>query len=281
VLRGRFRSAHLIIPIALLLATPAGPPPARLRHSAAARPPAVPAAVPAATTAAVPAAAKAPADLPVFGYGDGPSGLPDDVASMRGEAAADGLRPTRGVVVHDAPGGRPRAVLKPDISGLPVTVPVVARRSGWVAVLLPSVNRRIGWVPPGGWTAATLPDHLVVRRGAHELTWFHAGVRRESWTVATGAPETPTPLGRTFVLGRTRTSGAVYAGLDALVLGSVPEDRRRLPAALRGAHTGIHAWHRGDAFGRSVSNGCLRMPPDAQRTLLRHIPAGTPVTVVD
>jgi lipoprotein-anchoring transpeptidase ErfK/SrfK len=290
VLRGRCRWAHLIFPIALLLATPI--PSARFRPggadgaapgaaapraavSRAATPPAA-----AAGTAGVPAAPVPPADLPVFGYRAGPSGLPADTAGP-GAVAGSGLRPIRRVVVHDAPGGRPRAVLKRAISGLPVTVPVVARRSGWVAVLLPSVNRRIGWVPPGGWTAAPLRDHLVVRRGVHELAWYRAGVHRASWTIATGAPATPTPLGRTFVLGRTRTSGAVYAGLDALVLASVPENRRHLPAALRGAHTGIHAWYRGDAFGHSVSNGCLRMPPAAQRTLLRHIPAGTPVTVVD
>jgi lipoprotein-anchoring transpeptidase ErfK/SrfK len=61
----------------------------------------------------------------------------------------------------------------------------------------------------------------------------------------------------------------------------VPENRRFLPPSLRGAHTGIHGWHREDDFGRSASNGCIRMPRDAQRTLLKHIDHGTVVTVVD
>jgi lipoprotein-anchoring transpeptidase ErfK/SrfK len=61
----------------------------------------------------------------------------------------------------------------------------------------------------------------------------------------------------------------------------VPDDRESLPASLRGAHTGIHGWAYSGAFGRSSSNGCIRMPAAAQRTLLRHIDHGTLVTVVD
>jgi hypothetical protein len=51
-----------------------------------------------------------------------------------------------------APGGRPRAWLPRSISGLPITVPIVERRPGWVAVLLPSINRRVGWLTTAGWT---------------------------------------------------------------------------------------------------------------------------------
>ncbi|MET8150957.1 L,D-transpeptidase [Actinoplanes sp. NPDC049668] len=225
----------------------------------------------------IPPAAPAPPGLPVIDYLTGPRGLPADA----GPLSTTGVQPAGNLVVYDAPGGRPRAVLPPVISGLPVVLPVVSRRSGWVAVLMPTANRRMGWLPPHGWSARTLRDHLVVRRRAHELTWFRDGVRRQSWTVATGAAATPTPLGRTFVLGRTGTRGGAYAGLDALVLGSVPEDRDAVAWSLRGAHTGVHGWRSDAAFGRSVSNGCVRMPPAGQRKLLRNIAPGTPVTVVD
>jgi hypothetical protein len=225
----------------------------------------------------IPAAAPAPAGLPVIDYLKGPRGLPAE----SGRLTDIGLHPTGRVVVYDAPGGRPRAVLPPAIDGLPVVLPVVSRRSGWVAALMPSVNRRMGWLPPYGWSAVALRDRLVVRRRAHELTWFRDGVRQGSWTVATGAAATPTPLGQTFVLGTTRTRGSAYGGLNALVLGSVPEDRHAVAWSLRGAHTGVHGWHDQGAFGRSVSNGCIRMPAAGQRRLLRHIAPGTPVTVVD
>jgi hypothetical protein len=229
----------------------------------------------------VPPAAPAPRSLTVISYTSAPPGLPPDPSPASAAPVTEGLHPVKRLAVYDAPGGRPRAFLPPSISGVPVTVPIVGRRTGWVAVLLPSVNRRIGWLPTTGWTPATLRDRLVLRRAAHRLTWLRDGVPHQSWTVATGAPRTPTPLGRTFVLGRTATSGAAYAGLDALVLGSVPDDKDAVAAGLRGGHTGIHAWYRAAAFGHSVSNGCIRMPGPAQRALLSHIAPGTLVQVLD
>ena len=226
-------------------------------------------------------AAPAPRGLPVIDYWTAPRGFPADPQALSTGAPPRGLRPARSIPVYDAPGGRPRARLTPDISGLPLVLPITGRRSGWVSVLLPTVNRRIGWLPPRGWTARPLRDHLILRRKTHRLTWRRDGVRRASWTVATGAAATPTPPGRSFVLGRTPTSGGVYAGLDALALSSVPDRRGNLPTGLRGAHMGIHAWHDDAVLGRSISNGCVRMSPAAQRKLLKHIPPGTVVTVID
>jgi hypothetical protein len=247
--------------------------------------PAPPAAPASSTTprarSTTPPAAEAPAGLPVIDYWTAPHGFPADPTPLSSAPVTEGLHPTASIVVYDAPGGRPRARLKPAISGMPFTAPIIARDTGWVAVLLPSINRRMGWLPTGGWVSRPLPDQLVVRRRTHRLTWLHHGVSAATWTVATGTAATPTPLGRTFVLGRTRPHGVVYAGLDALALGSVPEDRAAVAHALRRAHTGIHSWYRSDAFGRSASNGCVRLPRAAQRTLLTHIAAGTTVTIVD
>jgi hypothetical protein len=232
------------------------------------------------TTKVLPVRA-APHDLPVIDYRHVPRGFPADPAPASMAAVTEGLHPGRRLALYDAPGGRPLAFLPPSIRGVPVTVPVVGRRHGWAAVLLPSANRRIGWLPVRGWGTRPLPDLLVVRRAAHTLTWLHDGVRRGSWRVAVGSTRTPTPLGRTFVLGRTGTRGPAYAGVDALVLGAVPDDRAALAPALRGAHTGIHGWYRSSAFGHSVSNGCVRIPRSAQVVLLAHIGPGTPVVVVE
>lgn len=258
-----------------------------LQHRPGTPPPAPPLAAPssvAPSTSVAPqvaAFASPPPDgLPVIDYWTAPRGFPDDPTPALTTAATEGLHPTRKLAVYDAPGGRPRALLPSAISGLPVIVPIVTRRTGWVAVLLPTANRRIGWLPAKGWTKRELRDHVVVQRGKHKLTWYRDGVARRSWTVATGTTRTPTPLGRTFVLGRTGTSGAVYAGVDALALGSVPDDKGSVADSLRGAHTGIHGWSNPAAFGRSVSNGCVRMPRDAQQTLLENIGPGTPVTVI-
>lgn len=230
----------------------------------------------------IPTAVAAPAGLHTISYLTGPEGLPADPAPMSDVQATTGLRPASGstVVLYDAPGGVPRAHLPADISGVPVTVPVVGRQTGWVAVLAPTANRTIGWVPPGGWTEVPLRDRLVVTRSAHQLTWYRDGQAKETWTVTIGSSATPTPLGRTFVLGRSTLPGSVYAGLDVLALGAVPDDREAVGPELAGAHVGIHAWYRNE-FGRNISNGCVRMPPAAQSVLLAEIVPGTEVMVVD
>jgi len=259
------------------LARPAAGPPAPADPS-----PAVTSAAPSPSPTAerILAAAAPSAGLPVINYRHVPGGFPADPAPASVERLTEGLHPEQRVAVYDAPGGRPRAYLPPTIRGVTVVVPIVAREPGWAAVLLPSVNRRIGWLPDRGWQARPLRDQVVVRLADRTLTWWRDGAEQKSWTVAIGTSRTPTPLGRTFVLGRTGTHGAVYAGLDALVLGAVPDDRGAVAPGLRDAHTGIHAWYRKSVFGRSVSNGCVRVPKDGQQTLLDHIGPGTPVVVL-
>ena len=231
--------------------------------------------------ASVPPAKPAPDGLPAFSYFKAPRGFPADSTPLSTTAVTEGLRLTTGRVVYDKPGGTPRAVLPAVLSGLPVTVPVVERRTGWVAVLLPTTNRRVGWLTEAGSAPVRLRDQLVLRRRTHELTWLRDGVRRGGWTVTTGAPATATPLGRTFVLGRVVPEGRVYAGLDALALGSIPDDPDSLPASLQAGHTALHGWYQPSAFGRSISNGCIRVPKKGQRALLKNIAIGTVVTVID
>ncbi|WP_430786249.1 L,D-transpeptidase [Actinoplanes sp. G11-F43] len=231
------------------------------------------------TRPAPPKARKPPADLPVVAYAKGPDGLPDDPAPVSVVVITEAMRPTAKTALYDAPGGEPLAFLPPRISGLPTVVPIVAREEGWAAVLVPATNRKVGWVPTAGWRPEPLRDQLVVNLAERRLIWLRGGEEQGRWTVAIGTKRTPTPTGRTYVMGRTGTSGSAFAGLDALVLGSVPEEPEKLSAALRGAHTGIHAWSNSAVFGRSVSNGCVRMPAKAQRKLLDQVDPGTPVIV--
>ncbi len=222
-----------------------------------------------------------PRGLPVVDYGPAPAGFPADPAPMSTAPLRQGLHPTRRIGAYNAPGGRPVAFLAPDIRGVRLTMPIVERRAGWVAVLLPSANRTIAWVPPGGWTTAVLRDQIVVRRNTHRLTWYRDGQVRKSWPVTLGIAATPTPLGRTFVIGRSKLRGAVYAGTDVWALGAVPDDVDAIPVGLRGAHIGIHTWHHDRSLGKNTSDGCIRLTKSGQQLLLAEIEPGTEVVVLD
>ncbi|MEN3613463.1 L,D-transpeptidase [Plantactinospora sp. ZYX-F-223] len=226
-------------------------------------------------------AAPPPAHLPVIDYRPAPGGFPEDPTPMSTVRLSEGLRPIRRVAAYDAPGGRPRAFLAPAISGVPVTMPIVARRAGWAAVLLPSANRTIAWVPPGPWSTAELRDLLVVVRQTHRLYWYRDDRLVRSWPVSVGTSATPTPLGRTFILGRSTLPGRVYADTEVFALGAVPDEPNSVPSGLRGAHIGLHAWYNARQLGRDNSNGCIRIARKAQELLLAEMSAGTELLVLD
>ncbi|MET7424176.1 L,D-transpeptidase [Dactylosporangium sp. NPDC005555] len=261
----------------------AAPPPAAPSSAApASSAPASSPAVSAPPSPAVEAAGSAPpaaAGIPTITYTRAASGFPADPDQASTVPLTEALHPAAKLAAYDRPGGTARAFLTPEISGVPLIMPIVARQAGWVAVLLPTVNRSVGWIPDGGWSTVALRDQIVVRRGAYTLTWVRDGVVQRTWTVTVGAASTQTPLGRTFVLGRSSLSSKVYAGLDVLALGAVPDDKGAVAEGLQDAHTGIHAWYRNE-FGFRRSNGCVRMPPAAQKTLLDSVPSGTSVVVL-
>jgi hypothetical protein len=231
---------------------------------------------------AVPPAAAPASDLPVITYQAAPAGFPPDPEPLSTAQLREGVHPTGTIAAYDGPGGQPRAFLAPTISGVELTMPVVQRRSGWTAVLLPSANRTMGWIPPGdGWTTVPLRDQLVVYRGTHQLSWHRDGTPVQSWPVTLGSSRTPTPVGRTFVLGRSTLPGAVYADTDVFALSAVPDEPDSVPAGLRGAHIGLHTWYNDLTLGADVTDGCIRLTKTGQRLLLQEITPGTEVLVLD
>jgi lipoprotein-anchoring transpeptidase ErfK/SrfK len=90
-----------------------------------------------------------------------------------------------------------------------------------------------------------------------------------------GAPATPTPTGRTFLLAALAPSRPTFS-------------RRILPLGLHSAildsfdcgpsTIAFHGWPDERVFGQSVSHGCGRVPAAALRVLSR-IPLGSLVTI--
>ena len=198
-------------------------------------------------------------------------------------AVTDGLvmHPLTAQVVYLAPGEKPVAVLPATELGGPTWVPVVQSIPGWVQVLLPSrPNRSTGWI----YIAGTVASELTIRASPY-LIWIEVGARKlgvdeggqslGTWTVAVGAPGTPTPTGRTFLLALLAPPSPTYSPL-ILPLGT---HSAAFSTFGGGPGTvGLHGWPNPSVFGHAVSNGCVRVPA-AALGILSQIPLGTLVLI--
>ena len=199
---------------------------------------------------------------------------------------ADPFSPETGVVIHPTaaravyayPGGPPVAVLPATELSSPTWVPVVQTWFGWDRVLLPArPNRSTGWIflGGGGLQTAYSPYRIEISLAAYRLTVLDRGRRLGSWTVAIGAPGTPTPTGRTFLLAAVAPRHPTYSPL-ILPLGM---HSHTLSTFGGGPGTvGLHGWPDPSVFGHAVSHGCVRVPAAALR-VLSGIPLGSPVAI--
>ncbi|WP_231515575.1 L,D-transpeptidase [Herbidospora cretacea] len=188
------------------------------------------------------------------------------------------LHPTTTQVVYAHPGGTPVARLPVTQLKSPTWVPVIATRPGWEQVLLPSrPNGSAGWiyVGGGGVQKARSPYRVEVETATRTLTVHHSGRKLGSWKVAVGAPETPTPIGRTFVLAAVSPT---YPGYGSLVLPLGTHSTTLHTFDDGPATVAMHGWQDQEIFGQPVSHGCIRLPDAALRVMSR-VPLGTPVLI--
>lgn len=199
---------------------------------------------------------------------------PRDGARLR-RPSGEIVHPRRTVPVYDAPDGTAIAKLTPDQFG-DTWVPVIGERAGWVQVLLPSrPNGSTGWLTTARLDRAT-SDHVIrVHLASRSVEVFHGDALLGTWPVAVGAPSTPTPTGRTFLLGQLTDPEQSYSPV-IIPLGAHSES---LDSYGGGPGTvAIHGWTDPSVFGQAVSHGCVRVPADAL-DLIRTIPLGTPVLI--
>ncbi len=207
------------------------------------------------------------------------SAAPADPARF---AATSGLvvHPLAAQIVYAGPGKAPVAVLPATELGGPTWVPVIRTGPGWDQVLLPSRPDHItGWIYTGGANAkldTRRTSYLLrVDLAAHRLSVYSDGKLLGAWTVAIGAPGTPTPTGRTFLLALLAPASPTYSPL-IVPLGT---HSNALSTYGGGPGTvGIHGWPDTSVFGQSVSNGCVRVPAAALH-LVSTIPLGSLVVI--
>src|SRR4051794_21006190 len=139
---------------------------------------------------------------------------PRDPAAQQ-TAASNGevVHPRRVVALFRAPGGHPFAKIGPRQFG-PTWLPVVERHGSWSRVLLPSrPNSSTGWLRTSAVERRHTPYLVRVHVASHRLDLTYGGQPVGSWPVAVGAPSTPTPNGRTFVLGSITDPAQSYSPL--------------------------------------------------------------------
>lgn len=192
-------------------------------------------------------------------------------------AATDGLvvHPERETPVHDAPDGTPIARVEPTQFG-DVWFPVVDEQGDWVQILLPSKPfGSTGWVRAVDMQRATTPFRVEVHLGSMTMELLREESVVEEWTIGIGAPDTPTPVGRTFLLGAFSDPAQTFSPV-ILPLGA---HSPTLDTFGGGPGTvAIHTWPTEDGFGTAGSNGCIRVPQDALDELVE-VPLGTLVMI--
>ena len=189
----------------------------------------------------------------------------------------DVVHPTRTIPLFAEPGGRPFAKITPNQMG-ETWLPVVDTSGEWSKVLLPSrPNGSTGWLRTADVETRRTPYLIRVHVGSRELELFEDGALVGTWTVAVGAPETPTPTGRSFLLGSIIDDEQTYSPV-ILPLGSHSDT---LDTYGGGPGTvALHGWPDDSVFGNAVSNGCIRVPDEALDQLTQ-VPLGSLVLIDD
>ncbi len=196
---------------------------------------------------------------------------PDPSATTNGDV----VHPRRVLPVYAAPGRRPFAKITPTQMN-DTWLPVIGRKGGWSQVLLPSrPNGATGWLKTAQLDTRRTPYLVRVHLGSRRLELLDQGDLVGSWSVAVGAPETPTPVGRTFLLGSIVDDAQDYSPL-ILPLGSHSDT---LDTYGGGPGTvALHGWPDASVFGKAISHGCVRVPDDALEQL-SVVPLGTLVII--
>lgn len=111
------------------------------------------------------------------------------------------------------------------------------------------------------------PYEIFIDVEAKTLTLFQGDVQVKQYTVATGAWDTPTPLG---VFSITSRFSGEMCGFGTCFLGlNVPW-----------GNYGIHGTNRPESIGSNASHGCIRMRVKDAEELYATVPNGTRVVIV-
>jgi L,D-transpeptidase catalytic domain len=208
-----------------------------------------------------------------------PAAPPAAPVLERVEDLAVRVPPGRHVALRSRPEGRVLATVRASTEfGSPQTLAVAFRKGEWLAVRSTTLgNRRVGWVRARPLRLVQRRLRLEVDLSRRELLVRGARRIRRRISIAIGAADTPTPVGRFYVTDKLRGADfGLYYGCCILALSG---HQPNLPDGWSGGdRLAIHGSPT-PTSGEAVSNGCLHAPEADLRYLMKAVPLGTTVRI--
>jgi len=208
-----------------------------------------------------------------------PPAAPPPPVLERVDDLAARVPPGRHVALRARPGGRVLASVAARTEfGSPQTLAVAFRKGDWIAVRSAALgNRRVGWVRAKPLRLVRRPLLLEVDLSKRQLVVRDAHAIRRRISVAVGAPDTPTPVGRFYVTDKLR--GADFGSYYGCCILALSGRQPNLPQGWSGGdRLAIHGSPT-PTWGHAVSNGCLHAAEADLRYLMKTVPLGTPVHI--
>lgn len=156
---------------------------------------------------------------------------------------------------------------------------VTGLQGDWVQAYIPQrPNEATAWMPLADVSLSSVPCHIAIGISSHLLVLYCNNAPVFVTSVATGAPDSPTPTGSFFVayIVRLTDPGDVYGpyamGLSAFSNTYFSFDGGPGQVAIHGTN---EPW----VVGTYASHGCVRLTNAAITTLASHVVPGTPVEI--
>ncbi len=134
-------------------------------------------------------------------------------------------------------------------------------------------------------TAEEIGPVVVIRRGSNRLSLYEGEALVREFTVATGSPQYPTPLGGYEIVVKERDptwnppASEWAKGAEPIPPGpGNPLGTRWM--GISAYAVGIHGTPDAASLGYSASHGCIRMAIPEAEWLFEHVEVGTPVYIV-
>jgi lipoprotein-anchoring transpeptidase ErfK/SrfK len=154
---------------------------------------------------------------------------------------------------------------------------VTARQGDWLEVELPvRPNGTRGWIHSSTADLVTSQIHFEVILAEHRLLAWDGNTLLADTPVAIGTPDTKTPTGRHFITDQVEQPGGSKYGPWIFGTNAFSEDMNTFDGGA--PQIALHGWNNESAFGRSVSNGCVRLPNEVIERL-SVAPLGTIVDI--